>query len=167
MTEKKDKIVTLETLPIKASTPLTEGSKTQLIKIIENEFKNQTTLFDAQLQEARTKFLDKYKKEVDFTKKLATVKKLQAELHNAQVALNDTGLDENGKVQGYGKAGQAVFERMDESAKLIQPATNHKNKIITRMLMCSTYGEAMVIMNSVLGNGILPSMTTAQIEHKE
>lgn len=166
MSKNEENLVTIETLPLNASTHLTEGFKKQLINIIESEFKSQTTLFDIQLRKIKNDFLAQYKKEVDFKKKLEAFNKANQRAIALKEELLKTGLTDSGEVQAYGPYGEKLLARMEEAAKSIQPATNNKNKIITRMLMCSTYGEAMVIMNYVLGNGILPSVTTAQLEQK-
>ncbi|KKU23308.1 MAG: hypothetical protein UX36_C0006G0004 [Microgenomates group bacterium GW2011_GWC1_46_15] len=160
----------LEKLPIKSESKLTSDIKQALIEIIENEFNTQATVFDAKANAEKERIIDEHKKKVGFTKLVDSFRRAENELRMAKKKVLATGLTMEGNVQGYGyddeggKEGQKLMETIDKIVAGIKPATNYKNKVITRMLTASNYGEAMVIMRSVLGNGILPSLTLDEVK---
>lgn len=167
-----NEVVTIEELPINPQAKLTSDIKSSLIKIIENEFNNQATVFDSKANKEREKIIDEHKKKVGFQKLCDQIKRAEHELQLAKDRLSATGLNEDGGISGYGygkrceegaKQGQQLLDKIEKIVSAIRPATNYKNKVITRMLTASNYGEAMVIMQSVLGNGVLPSMTLKQL----
>ena len=41
---------------------------------------------------------------------------------------------------------------------------NVRNKIVSRLWMSSTMGETMVILNQVLGNGVIPTLTKSDVK---
>jgi len=48
--------------------------------------------------------------------------------------------------------------RAELDAVSLRHPQNLKNKIIARLLIATTTGEAMVILREVLGNGVLPTI---------
>lgn len=164
------KAVKIEELPVDPKAHLNADSRKSLIKIIESEFDNQSTKFDAQIQEEKDRIMRAYRKRVGFDKLVDDVEEARSILERAEKKLEKVGLNKNGDISdSYGQpeeaqeAGRKLRTNIDKVVSAIRPATNYKNKVITRMLTANTVGQAMVIMQAVLGNGILPSFSLKEL----
>jgi hypothetical protein len=67
----------------------------------------------------------------------------------------------------YSKKAQVLKEELDSIRAEIYPAENQRNKYTALLWSCSTYGEAMVIMREVLGNGIIPSIKKTDLPYND
>ena len=160
----------LKDVPINVKRRLTGDEKKQFIKIVETEFSTQATIFDAQAEDAKEKYLNEYRVRVGFDKLASDITKAEAIVKSAKERLYRTGLDENGGLASdYGMSENAkekarsLREKLSKIDEQIKPAVNQKNKVIARILVADTYGQVIFIMTKVLGNGILPQLTAEQI----
>jgi hypothetical protein len=183
----------LKNLPFDPSKPLMDNVRRELIKIVENEFAAQATIFHSKAEEARERFLVKYRKENRFEALRRKADSLQrkrdrmmetfrqkerereaaidAEIATAWEEVFRLGIDENGLVSDrYGmkkehrEKMQSLRQRLAAIGEAVIPATNLKNKVIGRLLIATTTGEAMFILKEVLGNGVLPDIEVNQLK---
>ena len=159
-------------LKVDTTKPLDSATKKIIQQQIEQEFSRQTTLFDSKIHEEKRKILEHYKKQVGFDKLLGNFAKKEQELKLAHRAIEETGLDSNGHVGTYydSDKSQRRKDSIDRLNDLIQNISdqkqeNVKSKIITRLWLASTLGEAVVIVNEVMGNNIIPTLQVSQLTH--
>jgi hypothetical protein len=179
---------TIKNLPVDVKAKLSETVKKQLVEILHQEFHNQTTNLDEERRNARTEFLDKAKQKASFEKlKSAYIKKkakYDAEVEEMERTIRDTGFDIDGNIanlhSGWYRGGKelstrekAQDQRVRELSEALEKAMEAFNgpramlsKLQTRLLLASTVGEAMVIMEEVMGNELLPSMDLKQLTEK-
>lgn len=170
--------MTITTMPVQTKEKLTSDSKSRLIKIIEQEFVNKESLYHQVAKQEEEKVLDEYKKKVGFAKiakKLRDIEiaklKLNKEAEGAIAELNKVGLDSDGEPRSNTSQryiNGIYVSRLDYEAKELNdllstiknnsPTETLKNKIVTRLTLATTVGEATVIMREVLGNGLIPSL---------
>lgn len=158
-------------LKVNGQAKLLEGQKSRFIKIIEEEWNNHRTRHQMEEQALKQKVLNEYKETSGWNKMMkaynvlegkkdALDKKLQ-EMRDEM--LNKTGLNLDGLPSYMVKSTSEAHASHQRVANLLNNAIKStdfgtlKNKIIARMLVCETVGEAMVIMRGVLGNGVIPS----------
>jgi hypothetical protein len=181
----ESKALTIATLPIKAMEKLTTDARNRLVKIVEQEFTNKESLYHQIQQEESNKVIGAYKKKVGFDKLLKdrkTIedkqKKLVAELEDNAKLIIATGLDISGEprktshyVRGNDGNGHYVYDyeakELNDLLNTIEsngPTQNLKNKLVTRITLACTIGEANVIMREVLGNGLIQSLRKQDLE---
>jgi hypothetical protein len=161
----------IKDMPTNTTAKLTADVKKQLAEIIEQEFTNKESLFHAIQQREKEKVMTKYRFDVSFSALRAKLTKAQdriaiAERDKAVVltAIEDLGLNEDGE-QGamtrYVNGKNISIEGAKKLEKLLEvidrnaPSQNLKSKLISRLMLATTVGEATVIMREVLGNGII------------
>jgi len=171
---------TIKDLKINMDKALNNATKKELVKIVQEEFMNQTTQLNTDRVEAERKVMEDYKKEVGYKKLRATVDKAERLLEQARADLEEVGLGINGNkasssqyIRGEYVAHEAVArinKRIDEATIAMRRPENVKNKVVARIHMASTMGEACVILNEVLGNGLIPTVQKSEllaIAHKK
>ena len=167
--------VRIEDLPVNPQAPLTGEVRTQLVKIIEAEFNAQSTVYNSKMQEEQDRILERHKRRLGFHRFMAELEALndQAEaLDRKKNALllrfKDTPFEANGNFTQYNLTPVGTKEynviRAELDAVGLKHPMNLKNKIITRLLIATTMGEALVILRQVLGNGLLPNITREQLQ---
>jgi len=158
----------LNDLKVNPKLKLTEARRKAFVKILEDEFVNQTTALNANLKEAQEKVIIQWKKDTNWHRLVKDYKTAQAKLDLAAKALEETGLDSTGSKLNYSRRDKAqesinkLDEKIDRATTALRIPHNIKNKLITKLNMCEYMGEAQVILTHVLGNGILP-----QVEKKD
>jgi len=166
---------TISNLSVNPKKTLDSATKRQLQFLIEQEFSRQTTMYDNEISEQKRKLLNRYKKEVGFDKLSIKVSKAKTQSLLATKELESTGLNEGGDIsyvyapdeKDNPKKCEAVkrLNKMIDNLALKKPE-QLRNKIVTRLWIASTIGEAIVIINEVMGNDIIPTLDTNQITYE-
>lgn len=177
-----DKALTIRTLPIKVSERLTGDARTRLVKIVEQEFANKESLFHQVSEEEKRKAIEAYRKKVGFEKLQTEYEKIKAEERKIDERLKqivgkveELGLNINGEPASTTRyntrtGNYEINYKAKELQKLLStiednsPSMNLKNKLITRITLASTVGEASVIMREVLGNGLIPELNEKELK---
>ena len=175
---------TIKDLEINPSKLLTPMIIKNLVDIINGEFARQQTLYDAQATQKREEILEQYKVAVGFDamkkaydKAEALRKKAEKDMQDARMKLNMKGLSTDGEryTCNYGSYNNDTLEarevkkaqvKIDQLFKVVEASgpENTKGKIVARLWMASTVGEAMVILRDVLGNGIIPTLSVSDVK---
>jgi hypothetical protein len=173
----------LETLQININSKLTGDRRKILQEIIEKEFSNKESLYHQIQQKEKEKLVKQYQVEVEFDKHKDNLTKLEhkqlvlnKEIERVKKVIDSLGLDTNGEPNAtqhydhmagcYKKNYKAIkLQKMLDAIESNAPSQNLKNKLITRLQLASTLGEANIIMREVLGNGIIPSIRNEQITY--
>lgn len=163
---------TISDLPVHSGEKLTSSVKDKLCQILEDEFSNQTAEIQVKRNQAQQEELVKYRKEVGFDKIVAKIRKLQIEIHELGGKISELGLMQDGSMAYGTEASKALADRITLATKKYSGPRSEKNKLIARLQLAKTYGEAMVILQEVLGNSIIPTLTKnevnpLQIEHEK
>ena len=167
-----DKIADLK---VNVNKRLNESEKKKLIEILNSEFNNQRTIYSQQIETQKEKVIADYCKSVGYDKLTKRLEKAEIELTQSKEAFEKAGLRTDGNLLDEYNISKisdaAIRDKIKTAHKAINAVNESKafslqNKIITRLLLCETAGEALVIMREVLGNGVLPTLTQAQLEHK-
>lgn len=144
--------------------------KRQLVKIVEAEFYNQTTLHSAEAEAKKDEVLEAYKRRVGFKTLLKRLDAAKAAVQRAEEAIENVGLQNNGQPLTYtcgneqkARAAARIRQQLDKAASAFEKPANYKNKIIARLYMATTQGEAAVILREVLGNGVIPSLDVNEV----
>lgn len=174
-------VAKIEDLKLDHNAILNQDQKKAMVEIIEKEFSSKNTFYDEMRKREEEKIMDAYRKEVNFDKLIKDIEKAEAVLEKAKTQLELIGLSRDGSINNpyfspkteeewqTKKAAEKIYRRLSAIA-INAPSYGLKAKIITRMQLARSYGEAMVIMHQVLGNGLLPSLTkeeALQITYKE
>jgi hypothetical protein len=176
-------MATIQDLKFNASAKITPMVIKNLVDVINSEFERQRTIYDSNKSTAEEKVLEKYKTSIGFNKLLSAYHKAEEaersatkRKEEAELAINLKGLTTRGDVAlewcGYGTQTDDDIGKDRSVAKLknllstveIQEPDNLRNKIIARLWVCSTVGEAMVLLREVLGNGIIPTLSKSEVK---
>ena len=156
--------------------------KKRIAELIENEFVNQSTRYSIELKNKEDKLLDEYKKKTGFDKLIKQYGKIQREMDMKLISIKKQvavlGLTITGDIIYYKenvltnneneeaiKKGKELRKKLN-NLSMEQPNTL-KNKILSRLWLCTTYGELAVILKEVMGNGIIPTLDKKELEYKE
>jgi len=164
----------IKDLPVDIKATLTQETKKGLIKIVNDEFQRHQTVYNYKLSQAQQKVREDYQKSVGFDELVKEVDTKKAEVKRAENKLYATGLDIRGSVLPAHdhyirdnleaqKQVRKLREQLDAVTKALEPAASFKSKIITRLLVATTVGEAMVLLREVLGNDIIPTITKDEV----
>ena len=176
---------TIKDLVVDPTAKLTPSSIKALEGIINDEFDNKRTMIDAGNEQKKEDIKEQYIKSVNAEAMIEKIKKQQDVVNLAQGKLTDLekklhlkGINTNGEVMTSWYAHQAGYteyesreigKKVDKVNKLLasvndQDVWSLKNKIIARLHLASTKGEAAVILREVLGNGIIPTFSVNQLQ---
>ena len=163
------KAVTIAEMPINLKAILTVDQKKAFVKVIEEEFGRQATRYDVVRQERKAKALEAYRKRVGFYRIKDELTKAEGKVKDLKERIENLGLDTSGDRRTYygdrSKLPANQQKAMEELDKVITvcstsfDAYQKKAKIISRLWLATTYAEAQVILNEVLGNGDIPPIT--------
>jgi Zn-dependent metalloprotease len=173
MTTRPVKVLQVQDLPVNAQAPLRSDQRTQFVKMIRNQFEAKRSLFHAQSRIERDNIMAQYRKSVGFEKLKDKLAQAQSRVKQAKEAIFETGLSETGekleryhiqdnetrKLRAYNKLRQILRAIKDNA-----PDVQLEDKLVSRMLLSTTHGEAIVILRSVLGNELIPSVTKDQLQ---
>jgi len=171
-------------LKVNVNAKLTQDEKKNLQNIINNEFANKESLFHQVQEREKEKILVKYRKDVgyeilkkDYDKaetktKIAEEAKAKAEFAIAQAGLDIDGDPADESIHDYRtdrelKNYNAIkLNRLIDTLEKNAPSENLRSKLLVRLQLATTKGEALVIMKEILGNGQLPEINPDQITYK-
>lgn len=172
----------IKDLPVNTNGKLTGDVKKVLIGIIEKEFTNKDSLYH-QVQEAEErKIIEAYKASIGFPKLEQAYKRAEKRVEDANKVLAEAGkaIEDNG-LSLAGEPSQthsyvngvyttnytavALHKKLSAIADNA-PSQNLKSKLLSRLMLSTTIGEANEIMREVLGNGIIPATDIKAIDFK-
>lgn len=168
----------IKDLKLNTQAKLTPMVKAKLVEVLQTEFNAQRTKRNYEIEDRKNEILDKYRKQVKFSSLVAKINKAENVVNQAKKVLKATGLCQDGCVNNQSiynydtgkhdinQSAKDLQERLNRVENATQPAESLKAKLIARLWVCDTVGEATVIMQNVLGNGVLPTVTVAQLEYK-
>lgn len=167
-----NQFATIEDLPIDPMQKLSADARCRIIKIIEDEFNVQATMYQADSKNMQENIIREEKAKSGWLKMRRMVEKAEMNYSRLRKELRNTGFDEEGNLINYSggnndsgfERAQEIRRKLDNELKSIKPAHNIKSKIIARMALASTVGEAIVILRETLGNGIIPSLKLTEIK---
>lgn len=168
-------IAKIKDLQIDMKAVLNQDQKRELVKLIEGEFSNKNTLYHQMREHEEAKIIEAYRKEVGFEKLLSNIKKAEETLNRTKTKLDAVGLDEHGGLHNFFGEPRTeeqwlqkkAAEKLSKKIQAIQdnaPSSSLRAKLITRMHLARTYGEAMVIMHEILGNDVLPAVSKQDVK---
>lgn len=169
--EEKEKN-TIGQMPINTAGKLSESVKKHLMNIIDKEFCNKASLFHQVKEQEKIKILEAYRLQVkypDWKKRYEVLinkgSEIDRKVEEAKDEMQKQGLDiygeldcHNMKVNGRWVS-NPVAEQLSAKLSIVEanaPTENLKSKLVARLMLSSTIGEANMIMREVLGNGIMP-----------
>ena len=173
----------LKDIAVNINGKLTADVRKALAIVIEQEFNNKASLFQVAKDQEREKILEAYRKSIGYdllyktyTKSNDKMEKAQEEQKRADKAITDMGLQIDGDVgneYSYNHNTQKreqntkVKELRDKLAVISDnaPMSMLKAKLITRLMLATTIGEANAVMYEVLGNGVIPNVNAKQITY--
>ena len=157
-------------LKIDTKRRLTGDMKRAFANQIEQAFSNNENVMSIAKTERREKLLSEFREKSGYHSLKKKLDALEAQKVSVAKAINELGLDPEGDLLRY-HASEKAMSRARNVEKMIEAHTKqydfdrcNKSKLITRMWLADTFGEATVIMNEVLGNGLIPSLTQKQLE---
>ena len=155
--------LTIKTLPIELSGKLNNDLKNKLIILIENEISNRMHVDTQKFKEAEEKVIQQYKKENKVELLIERCEKLDEEESIIKKRISDFGFDISGNKLTYLDDKNELKKKLDKLKAVNSDIITNKNKIVTRLLLATTYGEAVVIMREILGNSLIPTLTQPQL----
>ena len=166
---------TIKDLKINNNRKINFIEKKKFAEIIEAEFSNQRTIFDSQISEARDKMNDEYKKSIGYDKLQKKLSAAEYAVSEIKKEISSAGFDCYGKIMyssSFSKEDREnhpeIYRRLKSLEDGIQALQDRKplnlqNKIVSRLWLTDTMGEVLVILNEVLGNGMLPRIQKDQL----
>jgi len=160
---------------------LTNADKALFIRIIERQFTEQTSGLKLMRENAKNEALKKYRDSVGFDKLQRELELAEAQCIAIKSRIAILGLNEDGGIyerytsmgligeqkEKAKKKGEEVQKLIDESLKGIGQPELNKDKLITMIQFCSSAAEAQVIMQSILGNGIIKPLPKNLLTYEE
>lgn len=173
-------IALVNQIPVDQTAPAKYPMKKFLLEKMRLIFANKNVIEAAKLAKKREEILEAYKKNVGYEKKLKTLKNVRSQLEKAEKELMEIGMSERGTLLAvsedrtvYGGSKTTVLwenswtevsketgEKIKKVQELIkavegemQPYTLF-DQLETRMMMASTVGEAMAIINAIAGEEV-------------
>jgi len=167
----------LEKIPVDVNSRLTADQQKGLLNVLLKKLGENHRVLEVRTNEIRQEVYKKAKKDVGFDDYLKAVHNLETkiatmntELRKAQIALkNKTGFNQDGELLHFGsyrcnnndyeeisegvRRARAVSEKADLACQVVERFATKFDKVQTRLLLATTKGEAMAIMDAVLGNG--------------
>lgn len=170
-------IATIKDLPINHDQKLTPMVIKNLVDIVNQEFNRQKTIYDSKASEEKEKILEKYRKscayyklEKEHSKTEELIKANKEKQDQIEAKINKLGLTLTGDILPSHWAKTPEDKKIiDKLERLIQAVyingpDNIRNKIVARLWVSTTIGEALVILHEALGNGVLPSIKKEDLE---
>lgn len=174
-------VASISNMPVKAEAALTESMRNNLQKILSQEFQNQSTLQHQQMAEIRAAVETEIMNQpqvIELLKELGQTRRKREELQLSVECLEKELARKYGVTFArYGeRVGEAEVcyqanagsieknacianaERLRKAEEKAKVTAFDRSKIMARLAIATTVGEAVVILNTVLGNGIIPTL---------
>jgi hypothetical protein len=176
---KNDLMTIVNNIPVDQKAPANSLIKKYLLEEIRQIIKNKKTIEQATIDRKKEEILDAYKKGVGFDKKVKALKDAKDAVEKAEEQLVQAGLTESGYLitfqedRRYGQTETTVYvdgqckplktelvkkiKKVQELLKAVEgemePFSPYA-RLEARMMMASTVGEAMAIINAVAGEEV-------------
>jgi hypothetical protein len=186
-------IALVNQIPVDQKAPANYPIKKFLLEKIRLIFQNKSVIERARVQKQRDEILEAYKKNVGFDKKLKALRTVRSQLEKAEKDLMEMGLDERGglltfsedrSVYGTSKTtvlwggswievGKETGEKIQKVLELLKAVEGEMipytlfDQLETRMMMASTVGECMAIINAIAGEQVFKVKTNLLALEKE
>ena len=173
----------LKDIAVNINAKLTSDVRKALAIVIEQEFNNKASLFQVAKENEREKILDAYRKSIGYDTLFKTYTKANDKLERAgeehkraEKAITDMGLQIDGEM-GTEYSYNHISQKREQNIKVKElreklsviednaPMSILKAKLITRLMLATTIGEANAVMYEVLGNGVIPNVNAKQITY--
>lgn len=165
-----NQVVEIEDLPINAHAKLTSDQRTPFVKMIRSQFEAKRSLYHAQSKIREAEILEQYRKKVGFSRLQSELLTAKVKVAQLRTRIEDLALSDGGERTRYCGGGQprrqeainkldALFQAIEDNA----PDVQLEDKLVSRMLLSTTHGEAVVILRSILGNELIPAITREQL----
>jgi len=180
----------IQDLAVNPNTKITPMVIKSLVDIINQEFGRQQTLYDTEAEFKREEILKQYQTACGYEALKKSHDKAKEQVEKAQKVVTETekklhlkGLDPDGtrhnvhnrhysyneyvEYDNYDQRQLKLAEKkIDKLLETVQQTgpENVRCKIVSRLWLSSTTGEAMVILREVLGNGIIPTLTKSDVK---
>lgn len=173
--ESSKTLATIEDLKFDSKATLANDQKRALVHVVEEEFNNKRTLYSRAMAEKKEQLLDEYRRKVGYDKLRADIETAKARVKQAEEALGAVGLDEDGDIKIYEKyelkriapSARKGYERVRNLMAAVEEDSSgqtKKAKIIARLWLARTYAEACIILQAVLGNGLIPAIEKKELQ---
>jgi hypothetical protein len=161
----KSGIATVANMGIDSKAKLHGDVKKYLVTLIENEFTNRVSTdqkaIEIKTNEIRERIIRKYKAKEAFSE----AKKLRETADKIDKDMNAQGFSKTVYGSNDITVSNEEYQReVDLLSKQGNDINTFKHKILTRLMLSTTIGEATVIMREVLGNGLIPTLNQNAIE---
>jgi hypothetical protein len=173
-------ITLVNQIPVDQKAPAKYPMKKFLLEKIRQIFQNKRVIEKAKIEKKREEILEAYKKNVGFDKKVKTLNAIRVQLEKAEKDLMEIGLSEKGFLLGVSQektiyGGDKTTVLWDGSWKEVSKETGTRinkvgellravegemepytmfDQLETRMMMASTVGECMAIINAIAGEEV-------------
>ena len=164
-----NRLATIDDLEVNTSTRLTGEIKKALIAIVEDEYRNQTTLSSQAKADAEAEVIREYSARYGVEALVDEHISLRAKADAVSDKLRALGFSTSGDMLAFrgqstlNPKGKAMLDAIDRVQERFQAPRTEKNKIVARLQLAGTYGEALVILKAVMGNGLLPEVRVDQL----
>lgn len=173
----------LKDIAVNINGKLTADVRKALAIVIEQEFNNKASLFQVAKDQERERILEAFRKSIGYdllyktyTKANDRLERANDEHERAKKAITEMGLQIDGDVgdeytynhNTQKREQNTKVKELREKLAVISdnaPMSILKAKLITRLMLATTIGEANAVMYEVLGNGILPNVNAKQISY--
>jgi hypothetical protein len=180
-----DYIALVNQIPVDQKAAAKYPIKKFLLEKIRMIFQNKSVIEKAKIQKRREEILEAYKKSVGFEKKLKTLKTVRSQLEKAEKDLMEIGLNERGGLLSFSEdrtvygttkttvqwsgswieVGKETGEKIQKVQELLKAVEGEMipytlfDQLETRMMMASTVGECMAIINAIAGEQVFKVKT--------
>lgn len=154
MSEIMNRPVTIQELPVDINAKLPPDARKALAEIIDNEFKNRVQVDYQKKSKAVEAVIQKHKELLRIPEKMKAINKLYNDFESLKKEVRNLGFSDSGN---YCRGQNPVIEKeIDELEKTSTEITTLKNKLLSRLMLSTTIGEATVIMKEIMGNNVIP-----------
>ena len=162
----------IEDMAVDYSAKLTSDQRTKFIKLLETEMDNKRSLYQVQANKQDEDAIEQYRKQTGYYSLRTKLDAAKMHAGHLEEQINALGLSIDGTRYQYGYSQShdpkllAAVKKLDgilEAVRKNRPDASLESKIIARLLVATTVGEALVILKQVMGNGLLPSVPLTAI----
>ena len=148
--------LTIQNMGVDSNAKLQADVRKNLSEIIESEFKSRVQVDFVKKNEAKKTIVQNHKRKLGVDKILASIKKKEQEIQQLKVDLDRNGFNTRGE---YCANNSDIEEELTQLNQTSQEILTVKHKLITRLQLSTTVGEATVIMHDILGNTLIPELS--------
>jgi len=180
----------VDRIPVNQKSPATYPMKRFLLEKMRAIFNNRSVIQKAAEQKRKQNILDAYKKNVGFDKRVKSLREAKAKLEKAEKELMEIGLSEEGALLSisentrYGgttevtvlwesswvRVSKETLEKVKKVQELLKAVEQtvetytQIDRLETRMMLASTVGEVMALLNAAVGEPVFKVETKFMLE---